>query len=310
MSPVIALEGLAKGYDIAGGARLTAVDDVSLTIAAGETYALVGESGCGKSTLARMAAMLTAPDAGQVSWSGQTVSQQRRSAVRAVRDHTQFVFQDPAAALSPRLTVEEAVSEPLRIRRRTGSRSVADLLDDVGLDRSMGRRYPRELSGGQRQRVVIARALALEPKLLVLDEPVASLDVSVQAQVLNLLADLQAEHGLAYLLIAHDLAVVSSVADRIGVMYLGQIVEEGPAGDVVTTPRHPYTQMLIASVPAFVPGERGERPRVVGDPASPTERRTGCAFATRCAFATQVCLDVAPPRRELGDVAVRCHHAS
>ncbi|WP_370618728.1 oligopeptide/dipeptide ABC transporter ATP-binding protein [Mumia sp. Pv 4-285] len=310
MSPVIALESLSKGYDIAGGSRLTAVDDVSLQIAAGETYALVGESGCGKSTLARMAAMLVTPDEGQVSWSGQPVSRERRSAVRAQRDHTQFVFQDPAAALSPRLTVEEAVSEPLRIRRRAGARSVADLLDDVGLDRSMGRRYPRELSGGQRQRVVIARALALEPKLLVLDEPVASLDVSVQAQVLNLLADLQAAHGLAYLLIAHDLAVVSSVADRIGVMYLGRIVEEGTAAEVVTRPRHPYTQMLIASVPAFAPGERVDGPRVVGDPASPTERHAGCAFASRCTVATQTCHEVVPPRRDLGGVAVRCHHAS
>ncbi|MGH1562367.1 oligopeptide/dipeptide ABC transporter ATP-binding protein [Mumia sp. DW29H23] len=309
MSPVIEVDEVAKGYDLPGGGRLTAVDRVSLSIATGETYALVGESGCGKSTLARMAAMLTSLDAGEVRWSGQPVSQLRRAGLRAVRDHTQVVFQDPAAALSSRLTVAEAVAEPLRIQGRTGSRPVADLLDAVGLDRSMGRRYPRELSGGQRQRVVVARALALDPKLLVLDEPVASLDVSVQAQVLNLLSDLQAERGLAYLLIAHDLAVVSSVADRIGVMYLGQIVEEGPADEVVARPRHPYTQMLIASVPAFTPGERVARPAVLGDPPSPAERRTGCAFASRCPAATDLCRETEPVRRLLDGVAVRCHHA-
>ena len=310
MNAVIELTDLTKAYDLPGGGRLTAVDGVSLQVSAGETYALVGESGCGKSTLARMAAMLVARDAGTVAWSGQPVSGLGRRELRAIRDHTQVVFQDPAAALSPRLTVAEAVEEPLRIRGRAGSRSVDALLDAVGLDRSMGTRRPRDLSGGQRQRVVIARAMALEPRLLVLDEPVASLDVSVQAQVLNLLADLQREKGHAYLLIAHDLAVVSSVADRIGVMYLGRIVEEGPADEVITRPRHPYTQMLIASVPVFTPGQQVSRPAVVGDPPSPTESRTGCAFADRCVAATDVCRETTPEPRTFGSVLVRCHHAS
>lgn len=311
MSPVIELSELAKRYDLPGGAgQLTAVDGVSLSVAAGETYALVGESGCGKSTLARMAAMLVTRDSGDVKWSGQPVSGMSRRALRKVRDHTQVVFQDPTAALSPRLTVAQAIEEPLHIRGRTGSRSVSELLDAVGLDGSMGARYPRELSGGQRQRVVIARALALDPKLLVLDEPVASLDVSVQAQVLNLLADLQEANGLAYLLIAHDLAVVSSVADRIGVMYLGRIVEEGPTEEIVTRPRHPYTRMLIASVPAFTPGERATRQTVLGDPPSPTVRPAGCAFASRCPSVTAVCGEEAPAARAVGSVVVRCHHPS
>lgn len=310
MSPVIELCELAKRYDLPGGGQLTAVDGVSLSVAAGETYALVGESGCGKSTLARMAAMLVTRDAGDVKWSGQPVSGRSRRALRKVRDHTQVVFQDPTAALSPRLTVAQAIEEPLHIRGRTGSRSVSELLDAVGLDASMGARYPRELSGGQRQRVVIARALALDPKLLVLDEPVASLDVSVQAQVLNLLADLQEANGLAYLLIAHDLAVVSSVADRIGVMYLGRIVEEGPTEEVVTRPRHPYTQMLIASVPAFTPGERTTHRTVLGDPPSPTSRPAGCPFASRCPSVTAVCREETPAARAVGSVMVCCHHAS
>ncbi|WP_243057880.1 oligopeptide/dipeptide ABC transporter ATP-binding protein [Nocardioides sp. SR21] len=307
MSPVLELDAVAKRYAV-GGRTLTAVDGVSLRIEAGETYALVGESGCGKSTLARIAAMLGGTDEGRVRWSGKEVSHLGRRRIRAERSHTQFVFQDPSAALSPRMTVGEAVAEPFTITGRSGD--VPALLHAVGLDEALAARYPAQLSGGQRQRVVIARALALEPRLLVLDEPVASLDVSVQAQVLNLLADLQEERAISYLLIAHDLAVVSSVADRIGVMYLGRVVEEGPATEVVARPRHPYTQLLIASAPRRDPGERVERIVVSGDPPSPLDLPPGCAFASRCPAATAVCLTQAPPPRELDGVTVRCHHAA
>ena len=311
------VRGASKRYRVSGPAGrtlLTALEDVSVSVAPGETYALVGESGCGKSTLARVAAMLVAPDAGEVVWSGEQVSGLGASALRRRRGHTQLVFQDTASALSPRMTVADAVLEPLRIQGRPTEGVLERLLDDVGLDPSLAARHPHELSGGQRQRVVIARALSLGPELLVLDEPVASLDVSVQAQVLNLLSDLQAEHGFAYLLIAHDLAVVSSVADRIGVMYLGQLVEEGPAGQVLTSPQHPYTRMLTDAIPVHDPALRDVRERAVvqGDPPSPTETFAGCRFVSRCLLATEVCATTPPEPRAVGEggrVSVRCHHA-
>lgn len=308
MTPVLELDDVVRRFPV-GARTLTAVDGVSLRIDPGETYALVGESGCGKSTLARIAAMLGTPDEGQVRWSGEAVSGLRRRALRALRSHTQFVFQDPAAALSPRMTVGEAVAEPLRIADRDAEVDAGALLAAVGLDEAFAGRYPAQLSGGQRQRVVIARSLALDPRLLVLDEPVASLDVSVQAQVLNLLADLQEDRTISYLLIAHDLAVVSSVADRIGVMYLGRIVEEGPAEEVIARPRHPYTRLLIASAPRHDPGQRTERIVVAGDPPSPLDLPIGCAFASRCPAATSICVSTAPEPRDVGGVTVRCHAA-
>ena len=308
MSPVLELDGVVRRYPV-GGHTLTAVGGVSLRIEPGETYALVGESGCGKSTLARIAAMLGKVDEGRVRWSGEQVSGLGRRALRERRAHTQFVFQDPAAALSPRMSVGEAIAEPLRIAGRGAEADVSGLLAAVGLDEALAGRYPAQLSGGQRQRVVIARSLALGPRLLVLDEPVASLDVSVQAQVLNLLADLQEERTISYLLIAHDLAVVSSVADRIGVMYLGQIVEEGPAEEVIARPRHPYTQLLISSAPRHDPGEQTERIVVAGDPPSPLDLPVGCAFASRCPIATATCVGTTPQPREVAGVTVRCHAA-
>lgn len=310
-STVLELRDARKTYEVTQGrrtAQLVAVDDVTLRVEAGEIVALVGESGCGKSTLARAAAMLTPLDAGEVRWSGELVSGLRRRKLRDRRPHTQLVFQDPSAALSPRMRIGEILAEPLRIQGRDNAEAAIGLLDAVGLDRTLARRLPRELSGGQRQRVVIARALALEPRLLVLDEPVASLDVSVQAQVLNLLSDLQAERGFGALLIAHDLAVVSSVADRIAVMYLGRIVEEGPAEEIIARPRHPYTQMLVSAVPAFSPSERRHRVPVTGDPVTPWADLPGCTFASRCPAATQLCQEQIPQPRPHSGVLVACHH--
>lgn len=309
MTVVLEVADARRTYAVGRGARLVAVNNVSLQVRDGETYALVGESGCGKSTLARAAAMLAPLDSGVVSWSGEEVSGLRRGKLRDLRSHTQFVFQDPAAALSPRMRIGDAIAEPLRVQGRDSAGAVAALLDAVGLDQHLASRLPKELSGGQRQRVVIARALALEPQLLVLDEPVASLDVSVQAQVLNLLADLQAERGFGALFIAHDLAVVSSVADRIGVMYLGRIIEQGSAEDVIERPRHPYTQMLLDAVPAFSPAERRVREIPAGDPPAPWEDLPGCAFASRCPMRTPLCDAEAPATRLIGDTAVACHHA-
>ncbi|WP_238010633.1 ABC transporter ATP-binding protein [Dactylosporangium sp. AC04546] len=299
---VLVVEDLVMRY---GG--LTAVDGVSLTIAEGETYALVGESGCGKSTLARCAVRLATPTGGRISVAGTDITRASRRALRPLRGGFQLVFQDPMASLDPRLTVHDAVAEGPRIHGRYSRSAVDDLLAEVGLDPSLGERLPHQLSGGQRQRVGIARALALRPRLLVLDEPVASLDVSVQAQVVNLLRDLQDRHGLAYLFIAHDLAVVASLAHRVGVMYLGRLVEEGPAEQVLTDPRHPYTRALVDAIPVETPAGRRDRPVLAGEPPSPVDRPPGCAFHPRCPIARPSCA-VTSPVLAGEDRRVACPH--
>jgi oligopeptide/dipeptide ABC transporter ATP-binding protein len=284
--------GLVKRFPARGGHRV-AVDGVSFTLMPGETLAIVGESGSGKSTLARIVVRLLDANAGTVRLGGDDITRLRGRALRRRRSRMQIVFQDPYSSLDPRMTVQTIVAEPLRIagRRREARSRVAQVLDLVGLGPELCDRYPHELSGGQRQRVGIARALVLEPELLVLDEPVSALDSSVQAQILNLLGELQTRLGLTYLLISHDLAVVRHVADRIAVMHLGRIVETGPTEAVFASPQHPYTQALLSASPEPDPVAERTRQRIVlrGDLLDATTLPSGCRFRTRCWKATEEC---------------------
>ena len=299
-APLLEVTGLAKHYPIRRGLLLArtvgnvrAVDSVSFQIFPGETLALVGESGCGKSTTARLVLRLIEPSAGSVRFEGADITALRGDAMRRLRRRMQIVFQDPFASLNPRMTVVETLEEPLivhgigdRVARRA---RVEELLGLVGLAPYHAGRYPHEFSGGQRQRIGIARALAVEPALVVCDEPVSALDVSIQAQVVNLLKDLQARLGLSYLFIAHDLAVVKHVADRVAVMYLGRIVEIGPKDAVFANPRHPYTRVLLSAIPRPDPHRRLARQVAGGDVPSPANIPPGCRFHTRCAFVIDRC---------------------
>ena len=310
--------GLRKHFPLRGGmlqrtqAWVRAVDDVAFEVRAGETVGIVGESGCGKSTLARLLLRLVEPDAGHVWFDGEDVLRTLPSRMKRLRRDMQLVFQDPYASLNPRLTIEEAVAFSLLVHgvRRVEAREKArGLLGRVGLDpRLYGRRYPHELSGGQRQRVNIARALVLDPKLLVLDEPVSALDKSVQAQVLNLLQELKAERALTYVFISHDLNVIEYVSNRVLVMYLGQVVESGTADALAESPKHPYTQALYASAPSMDPDRRMERPPIAGDPPNPINPPSGCRFRTRCVFAMPRCAEAPPALLPVGAThAVACY---
>ena len=293
------------------GRAVQAVRGVTLEVDHGEVVALVGESGSGKSTLARVAVRLLRPSDGTVSVGGRDITTLRGRALRSVRSHIQMVFQDPFMSLDPLLRVDEAVAEPLVIHRLgtkpERSARAADLLHSVGIDEHLHRKLPRELSGGQRQRVAIARALALDPSVLVCDEPVSALDVSVQAQVLNVLIELQERLRLACLFITHDLAVVSEVADRVAVMYLGRLVEVGTRASVLASPMHPYTCALYSASPSTATGRR--RIELQGEPPSPFDPPSGCGFRTRCWKATELCAAETPPLAELRPGhAVACHH--
>jgi oligopeptide/dipeptide ABC transporter ATP-binding protein len=291
-----------------------AVDDVSFSMPEGETLGIVGESGCGKTTLVRTLVRLLEPTAGRIVFRGQDVTTLSRRALRPMRRDVQMVFQDPQSSLNPRKRIGEIVARPLRLQgmsREAVAEGVDDLLRRVGLDPRQRDRFPHELSGGQRQRVGVARALATNPDLVVLDEPVSALDVSIQAQVVNLLDDLQDEMGLTYVFVAHDLSVVRHVSDRIAVMYLGKLVELSPAEELYVKPIHPYTVALLAAVPVPDPRENRSRPRPVlaGEPPNPIDPPPGCRFHTRCPFATEVCRTVEPPLWEYpGGHAAACHH--
>jgi peptide/nickel transport system ATP-binding protein len=291
---------------------LRAVDGVSFAVHRGETLALVGESGCGKSTVARLIVGLYEPSRGRITFDGVPLTGARdRARVRAVRRRMQMIFQDPYASLNPRWRVREVIAEPLRVlglarERRDIARRVAELLVQVGLAPEDAEKYPHEFSGGQRQRISIARALAGRPEFLVCDEPTSALDVSVQAQILNLMTDLQRELGLTYLFISHNLAVVSHIADRIGVMYLGRIVELAPAGQLFAHPLHPYTRMLLDAVPDLDMTGKPRAP-VAGEVPNPLAPPPGCAFHPRCPHAAERCRRERPELRRAGASEVACH---
>lgn len=286
---------------------LKAVDDVSLRIHKGETFGLVGESGCGKSTLGRVLTRLYAPTEGEVTYKGKSVVGLKRKEAKEFAFQVQMIFQDPYASLNPRMTIGDIIKEGMRIHHMGTEKEMDDrmyeLLDLVGLNREHAQRFPYEFSGGQRQRAGIARALAVNPEFSVCDEPISALDVSIQAQVINLLKKLQKELDLTYLFIAHDLSVVRYISDRVGVMYLGSLVEVASAEELYLNPLHPYTQALLSAIPTPDPHVENERERIVleGDVPSPVDAPAGCKFATRCKYATEECRKGIPQLQELGN---------
>jgi oligopeptide transport system ATP-binding protein len=320
-TPLVEIKHVKKYFPIRKGvlqrevARVHAVDDVSFSVQPGETLGLVGESGCGKSTLGRTIVRLLEPTAGEILFEGQRIEELGPRQLRPLRRQMQMVFQDPYASLNPRKRVGTIIGDPLKIHKLGDAKErkarVEQLLETVGLSPEHYNRFPHEFSGGQRQRIGIARALALQPKLIVADEPVSALDVSIQSQMLNLLEDLQNEFNLTYIFIAHDLGVVRHVSDRIAVMYLGKLVELSPAEELYTRPIMPYTEALLSAVPIPDPDLAAARERIVleGDVPSPINPPTGCRFHPRCRYATQVCSEVEPPLVEYGNGHLAaCHH--
>ncbi|WP_430787367.1 ABC transporter ATP-binding protein [Actinoplanes sp. G11-F43] len=311
-TPLMEIEALRVEFAGSAGRRVRAVRDVDLTIYEGETLGLVGESGCGKSTLGRAMVRVTEPTSGAIRYLGADITRLRGTVFRKTRADLQMVFQDPFGSLNPRRTIADIVAEPLLRARDTprdqARRIVDDLLDQVGLGREAGARKPHEFSGGQRQRIGIARALAPSPKFVVADEPVSALDVSIQAQVINLLSDLIRDRGLTMLFISHDLGVVRHIADRIAVMYLGQIIEIASRDDFFAGPAHPYGEALLSSVPALSKVPHRERIELTGELPDPADPPAGCTFHTRCRYATDVCRTEAPALREVQPGRqVRCH---
>src|SRR5215470_4925541 len=316
--PIVELENVSKEFPVRQGvfargrARVHAVEDVTLTVKKGETLGIVGESGCGKSTTARLMLRLIDPTAGTIRFEGQDISRLSHRQLRPMRREMQMIFQDPYASLNPRKTVEQIIGQPFAVHKVTSSREaklrVRELLDVVGLSREHASRYPHEFSGGQRQRIGIARALALNPKLIVCDEPVSALDVSVQAQILNLLRSLQEEFNLTYVFISHDLSVMRQICSRIAVMYLGRVVELAESERIFEQPRHPYTAVLISAVPIPDPTVKKKRIILEGDVPSPINPPKGCHFHTRCMYKDKICEEVEPEFKDIGGGHwVACH---
>jgi oligopeptide transport system ATP-binding protein len=321
VTALLEIRNLQKHFPVRGGflrrvvAQVKAVDGVSFTLEFGKTLGLVGESGCGKSTLGRAILQLQKPTGGQVILEGEDLTAASPARLLEMRREMQIIFQDPFASLSPRRTVAQTIREPLDVHRigtpAERNSKVEELLQVVGMRSNVLDRYPHEFSGGQRQRIGIARALALNPKLIIADEPVSALDVSVRAQVLNLIAGLQREHGIAFLFISHDLSVVEHVSDHVGVMYLGKLVELAPAKEIYRDPRHPYTQALLSAVPVPDPKRKSKRIVLTGDVPSPMNPPPGCPFHKRCPKVMDVCSKVVPPVVDVGSAdkphRVACH---